>query len=409
MLALSIVGLLGGCSNNNNTKETTTESETDSESTAAAGTEPETSYAQAHGKETFDKFVGLLNSESALDHVTLGEYKGLEVKIANDYKVTDEAVAAEMEKLSKSAVSEVKDRAVQKGDTVNIDFVGKKDDVAFDGGTAKGYNLVVGSGNLIDGFEDGLIDAKIGDTIDLNLKFPDPYQNNTELSGAEVVFTVTVNSISEPAELTDEWVAANTEFTTVAECEAQIRVKLEEAAEGKELKEKVTALWEIIKENSKANSFPKGSVELMVDYYTAMQEAEAKSASLSLEEYLKNNHKTTLDEFNKKTQSNVELMVAKELFMLAIAKTEDIKINDEEFAEYATKYATNYKTTKDEFIKTYGEDYLKHLFLWDKVNEFLGENTVGNFTPVAETEVETTAGTAKETEAVTESQTTKSE
>lgn len=417
MLALSVVGLLSGCSNSN-TEETTaiTESTADSESTdeSAVATEAETSYADAHGKETFQEFVTLLNSESALDHVTLGEYKGLEVEITTDYTVTDEHVAAEMESITSALVSEVTDRAVQEGDTVNIDFVGKKDDVAFDGGSSTGYILVIGSGSFIDGFEDGLIGVEIGQTVDLDLTFPDPYQNNTELSGAEVVFTVTVNSISEPSELTDEWVAANTDYATVAEYEAQIRAELEETAAAKEASEKVKALWVIINESFTAKSFPKGAVELMVNYYTAVQEAEAEAASLSLEEYLETYYTITLDEFNENMQLSVEEMVAQELFMLAIAETEGIELSDEEFAEMVVEYAANYYTTEDEFIEAYGELYLRHIFLWDKVDEFLGENTIGIYTPEAETETmivteaetteETTAETGEETE--TESQAT---
>ena len=396
MLALSIVGLLGGCSNNNNAGETATTTE------STADSETETSYAEAHGKETYKELVNLLNSESALKHVTLGEYKGLEVEVANDYTITDEVIAAKMESISSSIVSKVTGRAVQEGDTVNIDYVGKKDDVAFDGGTATGNNLVIGSGSFIDGFEEGLIGVEIGQTVDLDLTFPDPYQNNTDLSGAAVVFTVTVNSISEPAEFTDEWVAANTVHATVDEYKAQIRTDLEEEAAYYELNEKVKALWVILNESFTANSFPKGAVELMVEYNIAMQEAEAEAASLSLEEYLETTHSITLDEFTKNLQLSVEEIVAQELFMLAIAETEGIEISDKEFAEMVTENATRSNLTEDEFIETYGENFLRHSFLWSKVNKFLGENTIGIYT--LETEVKTAEETTAETEEM-ESQT----
>ena len=102
------------------------------------------------------------------------------------------------------AKSNVEKSVVESGDTVNIDFEGKKDGVAFDGGTSQGYNLTIGSGSFIDGFEDGLIGVNVGDTVDLNLTFPEGYQN-ADLAGQDVVFTVTVNFIcaSNSSEMVD--------------------------------------------------------------------------------------------------------------------------------------------------------------------------------------------------------------
>ena len=98
------------------------------------------------------------------------------------------------EKVSEMLVGKLTQGKVQKDDIANIDYVGKKDGVAFEGGTANGYDLKIGSGSFIAGFEDGLIGAEIGSTVDLNLTFPENY-GNEELNGADVVFTVTVNSV----------------------------------------------------------------------------------------------------------------------------------------------------------------------------------------------------------------------
>lgn len=129
--------------------------------------------------------------------VTLGEYKGLVVDIA-PVTVEQSTVDLMVEEAYNSVVTAenggITDRAVANGDTANIDYVGKKDGVAFDGGTAEGYNLLIGSGRFIDGFEEGLVGVMPGDTVDLNLTFPEEY-GNEELNGAEVVFTVTVNYI----------------------------------------------------------------------------------------------------------------------------------------------------------------------------------------------------------------------
>ena len=137
-------------------------------------------------------------------YVTVGDYKSIRVE-KQEVTVSD----SELEEMTNQvyigsfpAELGVKDRAVKEGDTANIDYVGKKDGVAFDGGTAQGANLTIGSDTYIDGFEDGLIGVMPGDTVDLNLTFPEGY-GNQDLAGQAVVFTVTVNYII-PEEKTDE-------------------------------------------------------------------------------------------------------------------------------------------------------------------------------------------------------------
>ena len=144
------------------------------------------------------------------DYVTLGEYKGLEV-LQSKQEVTqqdiDNFIHYTLEGYSE--LQPITDRdVVENGDTANIDYEGKKDGVAFDGGTAAGQDLVIGSGTFIPGFEEGLVGVKVGETVELNLTFPEEYHSE-ELAGQSVVFTVTVNSISRHVdpELTDEFVA----------------------------------------------------------------------------------------------------------------------------------------------------------------------------------------------------------
>ena len=141
-------------------------------------------------------------TEDLSRYVTLGEYKNLALEVKMPEKVDDEAIEKALEtSLSDHATTTAAadDYAAKDGDTVNIDYVGKVDDKEFDGGSAEGQDLVLGSGSYIDGFESGLIGKKKGDKVTLDLKFPDPYQNNPALAGKAVVFDVTVNSISVPA------------------------------------------------------------------------------------------------------------------------------------------------------------------------------------------------------------------
>ena len=150
-----------------------------------------------------------LKDIKAEKYVTLGNYMGLEAAVQK-VEVPEGAVESYIEEnflAPKAETAPVTGRPVQEGDVVNIDFAGYQDGVAFDGGTGTS-DLTIGSGQFIDGFEDGLIGANVGDQLSLDLTFPDPYTRNPELSGAPVVFEVTVNSISErkmPA-LTDKLV-----------------------------------------------------------------------------------------------------------------------------------------------------------------------------------------------------------
>ena len=133
------------------------------------------------------------------------DYKGLSIEVAPPVQVTEDEIQAYMTSEVEAAdlYEETTEGVVEMGDLVNIDYVGTKDGEAFDGGTADNYDLEIGSGSFIDGFEEGLVGQEIGDTVELPLTFPEDYWNE-DLAGAEVVFTVTLNAIKELPELTDE-------------------------------------------------------------------------------------------------------------------------------------------------------------------------------------------------------------
>lgn len=146
-------------------------------------------------------------------YVTIGEYKGLTLDNTVE-AVTDDMVDGRIKEELQNKAEEVTEGSVQNGDVVTINYVGTKDGVAFDGGTANNYELTIGSGTFIDGFEDGIIGMKKGETKDLDLTFPEEYSSE-ELAGQEVVFKVTLQSFKRAPELTDTWVAKNTDCKSV--------------------------------------------------------------------------------------------------------------------------------------------------------------------------------------------------
>ena len=186
--------------------------------------------------------------------VTLGDYKGLSVAIKN-IEVTDEDVQRSIDTvLDGQATTEHVDRAAQNGDVVDIDYAGTKDGVAFEGGTAKGQKLQLGSDTFIDGFEEGLVGAKAGEKRTLNLTFPRDYFS-AELAGQDVVFEVTVNEVLERhvPELTDDWVKANDEeLKTAAEYTQKVRDTLEEYNKQSQL---LQAQADLITQISNASAF----------------------------------------------------------------------------------------------------------------------------------------------------------
>lgn len=162
-----------------------------------------------------------------LPKITLGDYKKLAAKPAK-VSVTKKDVDEIIDRIRKGyAEKQPVDRKAKKGDEVNIDFVGKKDDVAFDGGTAEGYDIVLGSDSFIPGFEDGIVGHEAGDTFDLDLAFPEHY-HVAELKGSKVVFSVTLNEVKEVVdpELTDELAAKAGPFKTVKELEDDIKSEI---------------------------------------------------------------------------------------------------------------------------------------------------------------------------------------
>ena len=211
VLCLSVGAFAVGCSNN--------DTESNSGSTAStAGTSSASSEEE----------IPIVDEDLPVSEcVTLGDYKGITLD-KEIQQVTDEDVENSISSALMATVDDP-EATVQEGDTVDIAFVGKVDGEEFEGGSSDSYNLTIGSNTFIDGFEDGVIGMKQDETKDLNLTFPEDYTE--ELAGKDVVFTVTVNAISRPQELTEAWVQENTDYTTIDEYRQAQREQLEASNE----------------------------------------------------------------------------------------------------------------------------------------------------------------------------------
>ena len=318
-------------------------------------------------------------------YVTLGEYKGLEVSIA-PAEVDEEEVQNWALELYTSVVTEenggIKDRAVEEGDTVIIDYEGKQDDVPFDGGTAEGASLTIGSHQFIDGFEDGLIGVMPGETVDLNLSFPDPYYNNPDLAGAEVVFTVTVQYIL-PDEMTDDSLIPLLEIeevNTIEELKEYLRGYIREENESNYQSELENAVLEAFMNSCEFKELPLDLVEEHKRVMTAdiEQAAEQYSAyvgtTVTADDYVAIYGYESMDAFLDDYLDNT---VKQALALQAVANRENLNITDEDLEARLQDYATQagYETV-EEFIGDTNKEDFRDYFLDMDVIEFLTENAV---------------------------------
>lgn len=223
-------------------------------------------------------------------YVTLGEYKGLEYEETST-EVTDEDVQAELDYLleSKADVEKIMDGTVADGDTVNIDFTGMRDGVAFDGGSGTGYDLTIGSNSFIDNFEEQLIGMKPGDTKEINVTFPDPYPNNPDLAGVPVVFEVTVNYICGEniiPEMSDQFIADNTDYQTVDEYKEYVRGYLKDYKESTADSDREQALWQQVMDNCTFAELPQDKVDEEVENMYNSYEQYAGYYGLEMADFL---------------------------------------------------------------------------------------------------------------------------
>jgi len=309
--------------------------------------------------------------------VTLGEYKGLALT-----SVTQADVDAEVQSMLEyyAELAEV-DRAAVEGDTVNINYVGLLDGVAFEGGTDDsevGTDLVLGSGNFIDGFEEGLIGAVAGEQRNLDLTFPDPYTNNPDLAGKAVVFQVTVNAVKEmqTPELNEEFLAeAAPTYATVEE----FLTALEETLNLETYYDQITT---ILMDTCEVVKYDEADVaerkERLITEYTTYAEYYGSYYGLDAETSIMYILGFESMEAFEAEMSNYAYEVEKNsMIMSAIAKAENIAVSDEEYNASVGEMATYYGY---EDVATFEEDNGKDVIilnmLSEKVMEFIVDNAV---------------------------------
>ena len=293
--------------------------------------------------------------------VTLGQYKGLEVEIAKQ-KLTDAMIDAEIERDRDKAsrTIDVEDRPVENGDTVNLDYAGTIDGVAFDGGTAQGQTLVIGSGNFIPGFEEQMVGMAIGEEKDLNVTFPAEY-HSAEVAGKAAVFHVKVNGIQkvEKPELDDDFAADVSEFDPFEAYKADVVKRLTERIEKSNENAAKNALVDKAVENAEVD-IPRAMIETQGDYMIREMEMNAAYQGIRLDDYLKYMGMTR-EALKAQNEQEATRRVKNELVIEAIRKAEGIEPTEEDIEKQIREQAERYGQDAEEFRKNLTEEQKEYL------------------------------------------------
>ncbi len=305
--------------------------------------------------------------------VKLGDYKDLEVSVEVSKEVTDEEVDAKVER-ERNNLAElvIKDGAAEQGDTVVIDFVGSVDGVEFDGGKGDNFSLELGSGQFIPGFEDQLVGAKAGETVEVNVTFPEDYQAS-DLAGKAAKFVTTVHDVKakEVPALDDELAKdIDDEVATLDELKAKYRKELEVAKEIAFDDAVEGAALELAVANAEIVELPEEMVHEEV--HRAMQEfmGNMQRQGISPEMYFQLTG-TSEEDLHKQYEADADRRTRTNLVIEAIAKAEGFEASEEEIEKEITDLATEYKMPVEQVRSLLSADMLKHDIAMKKAVEVI--------------------------------------
>ena len=362
-VAVSVMAL-AACGSSNKTPEATTAAAEATEASASdtatasqlSADDPEIQALEATEVPELPKF-------SDMGTVKLCDLSSITVETSPKLTVDEDMVNSQIDYLRKNYLTETED-AAKEGDTVNIDFVGKMNGEAFDGGSGTGYDLVLGSGNFIDSFEDQLIGAKKGEKLEVNVTFPESYPNNPDLAGKPAVFDVTVNKVSTMPELTDQWVKEHAEdMGSKASDVASFRVEqqaLLQAQVDYQYNNTIQqdALQQIV--DTSEITVSDAMQKYAEDYVISQEVSTAKQYGHGLADML-NMYGMSVDDFKEEISSYATDYAKQRMVVAAIANEQGIKSSDQLIDELAVELSglAGKELNKIQLIEQYGGDAVK--------------------------------------------------
>ena len=350
------------------------------------------------------------------EYVEVVDYHNMPYRVKTA-EVTDEDVENEIKSRLEYAATVVNstEGVVEDGDTINIAFAGRIDGELFEGGSSESYDLTVGTTSMIDGFVEGLVGKKVGETVTLDLQFPEEY-HSAEVAGKPVVFEVTINSkriVSTP-EFNDEFVQNNSEFQTVDEYRANVKETLIKSAQERLDAQVKDSLWEVIIAKSEALKYPDAEMTEANGFADAMEADYKNQASLygmEWTDFLSTFMGTDESGFAEMKDEYAKSLVLSEMVMYKIARAENVQVTQKEFEDKAKEILASSNFTEESFEATYGMSIVeyaeqngwKESFLlekiMDKVIEYGREVSDEEFTEYVNTELGRNVEVEAETEA----------
>lgn len=366
LLAVSMCCLAAGCGDKKETKKEETKTE--------QAAQEEFVLTNAEGK------VVAVDEKNMEKYVSLGEYKNLEVSVEPKEEITDEKVEESIRNqllYQYDKVEVTEDRAVQEGDTANIDFTGYLDGKEFEGGAGENFDLAIGSGQFIAGFEEGLIGHKKGEEVTLDLTFPEDYMQE-DLKGKQVQFKVKINKILQAAELTDEWTAANTDYKTVEEFKAAEKESLQKQEDSTYEGQVKSDLFTLVIDSTEIKDYPsevlknakKKVRKQLNDMYIAQ-------SGITLEEYMKKQN-ISEEDADKIITESAQTYLKQNLVVQAILDAEGIELTEEDYQKEKEKFAklSGFPGAAD-MEKLYSDQtVIKDSVLWNRVCDVIMETAV---------------------------------
>ena len=316
------------------------------------------------------------------DELKISVYKGVEInEVAKPGEVTDEDVENYIQSVLQmnSTKEEIVDRPVESGDTATIDFTGRIDGVEFEGGSATDYPLVIGSGQFIAGFEDSVIGHSIGETYDWQGVFPEDY-TNADYAGKDVVFTITVKSISKEVvpELNDEFVkSVSKKSKTVDEYKKEVKKQLGKDNEKNYESSISQAVWQKVLDNTEVKKYPEDKVKEITDSLIDQYKTTAEYYEQDYETFIQEQMGYSVEDFEKQVDEAAKASIKQTMVTEAIADKEKIKLGEKEYEEQLKKMATDYGYEDVDALKESAEeDDLKEIALNNLVKDWLKEHCV---------------------------------
>ena len=365
VLAMCLI-LAAGCGNNGSGN---------ADSTKTEDTKTDTAQDTDMNKSSQDSDTRLVSVDDIDKYITLGEYKGI-VLTKSNVQVTDEDVDNRVTENLKDNMKEVtqKGATVQDGDAVTINFVGKKDGVAFEGGKAENHELEIGSNTFIAGFEDQIIGMKLEEEKDVKVKFPDDYFAK-DLAGKDAVFKVKLHEIKkkELPKIDDEFAKDVSEFDTLSELKNSIKEKLDTENANKEKYETEQEAIKVVCDNTKID-IPNGMIELEIDNMMRDMETRLSYQGLKLSQYLQMMNKTEED-VRSNFKNQAEDSVKSRLVLEAIVKAENIEATPEEINDKLKELAKQYGRKEEELLEnTQLNEYVSENIKTEKAIDFIVKN-----------------------------------